>query len=170
MSLRKLKSQDAPLMLEWMHDKSIVENMQNDFMTMKLNDCLRFINNSIGDKENIHMAIVDNNDEYLGTVSLKHIRNGCAEFAIAIRSVAMGKGISKNAMKEIINYGFFEYGLKCIYWCVSPDNIRAIKFYDKNGYSRFSWEKIQHIINNDSVIVNKSYYWYIISIDDWKKC
>lgn len=36
----------------------------------------------------------------MGTVSLKHIRDNSAEFAIAIRSVAMGKGISSEAMKK----------------------------------------------------------------------
>ena len=37
----------------------------------------------------------------MGTVSLKHIRDNSAEFAIAIRSVSMGKGISSESMKKI---------------------------------------------------------------------
>ena len=70
----------------------------------------------------------------MGTVSLKHIHDGKAEFAIAIRKCAMGKGISGDAMKEILNYGLDTLGLDQIYWCVSPDNRRAVRFYEKNGY------------------------------------
>lgn len=44
----------------------------------------------------------------------------------------MGTGISIKAMQKIIQLGF-ERGINTIYWCVSPDNKRAVKFYDKNG-------------------------------------
>lgn len=47
----------------------------------------------------------------------------------------MGTGISIKAMQKIIQLGF-ERGINTIYWCVSPDNKRAVKFYDKNGYQR----------------------------------
>ena len=44
-------------------------------------------------KKNIHMAITDDNDEYMGTVSLKNINyiDSFAEFAITVRRTAMGK-------------------------------------------------------------------------------
>ena len=42
----------------------------------------------------------------MGTVSLKHIKNNTAEFAIAIRKIAMGYGFASYAMNEIIQYGF----------------------------------------------------------------
>lgn len=51
MKLRKLEMKDAPLMLEWMHDKSVVENMQADFASFTIENCENFIANSQDDKE-----------------------------------------------------------------------------------------------------------------------
>ena len=135
--LRRLKPEDAPLMLEWMHDPSVVENMQTDFSRKTLDDCLAFIAAAQEFRDNIHMAIaLEDDDTYLGTVSLKHIRDNTAEFAITVRTRAMGKGYASQGMRKILEYGLREMGLNSIYWCVSPDNGRAVRFYTKNGFGR----------------------------------
>ena len=168
MYLRELKKEDAPFMLEWMHDDSVVHDLQTDFSVKTLDDCIAFIENSLGDKENLNMAISDDNDEYMGTVSLKHITKDSAEFAIAIRKCAMGKGYSKYGMDEIIRYGFMNLGLSSVYWCVSPSNIRAIKFYEKYKYNQVTTDKI--VISggyNEEQL--KRYIWFQINIDDVDK-
>ena len=43
MKLRKLEEKDAPLMLEWMHDDSVVHNLATDFSKKTLDDCKKFI-------------------------------------------------------------------------------------------------------------------------------
>lgn len=138
MKLRPLGLQDAEKMLEWMHDPECVQNLQANFADKTLDDCQRFIASTFHDKDNLHLAIADENDDYMGTVSLKYIdrERKSAEFAIAIRSCAMGKGYSAQGMKLILQKGFEELGLKTIYWCVSPKNARAVRFYDKNNYPR----------------------------------
>lgn len=136
MRLRKLMLKDAPLMLEWMHDESVVRYMQADFQLKTEDDCRKFISDSWEDQDNLHMAIVDNQDVYQGTVSLKHITDSSAEFAITIRASAMGKEISHAAMEQMLEVGFTRLHLSNIYWYVSPENARAIRFYDKNGYKR----------------------------------
>lgn len=73
MILRKLELKDATLMLEWMHDKTVVNNLKVNFMSKTIEDCESFIINSWNDKENLHLAI-DANGEYMGTVSLKILR------------------------------------------------------------------------------------------------
>lgn len=135
MRLRKLKIKDAKFMLEWMHDPSVVKYLQTDFLAKTIEDCINFISSSQDTTQNIHLAIVDDKDEYMGTVSLKNITKD-AEFAITIRNIAMGKGYSKFGMKEIIRIGLQELNLTSVYWCVSPVNVRAVRFYDKNGYKK----------------------------------
>lgn len=142
MNLRKLELKDAPLMLEWMHDPDVVQNMQADFAHKSLSDCENFIRASQTDNKNLHLAVVDEDNAYMGTVSLKNIENGAAEFAITVRKDAMGKGFSKYAMSEIIRIGIEKLKLKSVYWCVSPENKRAVKFYDKNGYTRIDFSKL----------------------------
>lgn len=136
MLLRKLKKDDAPLMLEWMHDESVVNDLQNDFASLTLKDAEAFIEGSINSEIDLHLAIASDNDEYMGTVSLKHIdrTGGSAEFAITIRKSAMGKGFAWFAMSEIIRIAFEEKDLDYVYWCVSEKNLRAVNFYRKNNF------------------------------------
>lgn len=121
-------------MLEWMHDKNVTNNLRTDFASKTLQDAEGFIRWSWDDRENVNLAIVSDEDEYMGTVSLKHIEDGSAEFAITVRAEAMGRGYSWFGMESIIEKAFNEYGLESVYWCVSRDNTRAVRFYDKHNF------------------------------------
>ena len=136
MRLRVLELKDAPLMLEWMHDESVVGKLKGNFKEKTLTDAENFILASNNKEDNIHLAIVSDEDEYMGTVSLKSIdqNNFSAEFAIAVRNSAMGRGYSWYGMEEIIRRAFDEYGLESVYWCVSRQNERAVRFYDKHNF------------------------------------
>lgn len=163
MKLRKLKISDAENMLEWMHDEELCKHMHADFSSKKLEDCKEFIKTSSLNPCYVHFAIVDDNDRYMGTVSLKNIQfeEGIAEFGIVVRRCAMGKGYSQFGMREIIKYGFNDLNLKQIIWCVSKFNLRANRFYVKNGYSLIS-EGIPSSINKVYKNVD-NLVWYGIS-------
>jgi len=163
MRLRKLDLKDAPLMLEWMHDEDVVCYLNTNFSKKRIEDCLNFIKEAKTDSKNLHLAIVDDNDEYIGTVSLKNIdnRNRTAEFAIAIRRCAMGKGYSQEAMQMILNKGIREFKLRKIIWCVLPSNKRAIRFYDKNGYCRI---KVPESIAGYDDNVARGFIWYGVKV------
>lgn len=55
----------------------------------------------------------------------------------------------------------FEKGIKTIYWCVSPQNQRAVKFYDKNGYQRNDMCKTLAKKYYDIDEINR-YIWYVV--------
>ncbi len=169
MNLRKLDLRDAPFMLEWMHDESVVKDLQADFKNKTIDDCVHFIETARDMSKNCHLAIVDDSDEYMGTVSLKHLNLSSAEFGIAIRKKAMGKGYSKSAMTEIIQYGFNVLHLQNIYWCVNPMNTRALRFYDKNNYTRVIPEEmgLTDTIRKIGTYTEeqvKNYIWYNVSL------
>ena len=134
MYLRRLELKDATLMLAWMHDESVVEKLHTNFASKTITDCENFIKASWEDKNNINLAIASDEDEYMGPVSLKHIEKATAEFAITVRAEAMGRGYSWFGMEAIIEKAFNEYGLECVYWCVSRSNERAVRFYDKHNF------------------------------------
>ena len=50
-------------------------------------------------------------------------------------------------------------GLESIYWYVYKENIRAIKFYDKNGYKRATLDKLFKTFEYTDKLI-KSYVWY----------
>lgn len=136
MKLRNLEKKDAPLMLEWMHDENIVEFLQANFKEKQLSDCEAFIENAHTDKENRSWAICNDEDEYLGTISLKHIdrKNGNAEYAISMRRCALGTGASRFASEEVLRLAFEEMEMNRVYLNVLTDNIRANRFYEKMGF------------------------------------
>lgn len=134
MRLRRLEIKDAPLMIEWMHDKNVVEYFKEDFASKTIDDAEAFIRSSWDQKDDINLAIVSDADEYMGTVSLKHIEDLSAEFAIVIRSKAMGCGYSWFGFQNIIKIAFDELELESVYWCVSINNKRAVRFYDKHKF------------------------------------
>ena len=136
--LRDLEKKDAPLMLEWMHDENVISGLQPElFRTKTIEDCEKFILACQDKSKDCHMAIVDENDEYLGTVSLKKIdfEYKDAEFAIVLRLSAQGKGYASKAIKEIMKIAFEDYGLTEVYWNVLRNNYAAIKLYRSCGYN-----------------------------------
>lgn len=164
--IRQLQEKDALLMLEWMHDDFVVHDLATNFVSKTIEDCRRFIKISRTDEHNRHFAIVDEQDTYLGTVSLKNIdqNNSCAEFAITIRRCAMGTGASRFAMDEIIKYGFKQLRLQVIYWYVDRANQRAVRFYEKMGYLRTNIGNLQTMMEPQKLdgLQGKNYIWYMI--------
>lgn len=155
MKLRKLELKDAPLMLEWMHNPEVVNFMQANFAEKTLQDCETFIKIAQNSTDALHLAVVDDSDIYMGTVSLKSITKEDAEFAITMRKTAMGKGYAQYAMKEIIRIGFEELHLEHIYWYVNSDNQRAVRFYDKQGYQHIDPSEI-----GGGIVRANNYMWY----------
>lgn len=164
MDLRKLAQKDAPLMLEWMHDQTVVGHLGTNFMEKTLDDCSRFITFAETAETDLHLAITDDRDTYMGTVSLKHIDRAhkTAEFAITVRACAMGRGFSRYGMAKILQIGLEELGLDAIYWCVSSQNTRAVRFYDKCGYCRTT-QVPAHIENCYSPEQRASFLWYVVT-------
>lgn len=140
--LRPLKEKDAVLMLEWMHDEEIQKAFKKNMAGMTLADTIRFCkeankNDTLTEGGDMHYAIVDEGDEYYGTVSLKRIDllNRNAEYAISVRKCVQGKGVAMEATRLIIKKGFAEFGLHRIYLNVLSDNERAVRFYEKAGFT-----------------------------------
>ena len=142
--LRPLKKQDANFMLEWMHDKKCQKGFKKNMLDMTLLDAENFcIDNSkqiseLSEGLSVHFAIVNEKDEYLGTISLKNISliDKNAEYAVVIRPSMQGKGIALNASKKILEKAFLEYRLNRVYLTVLEDNENAIKLYEKIGFKK----------------------------------
>ena len=156
MYLRALKQEDAPLMLEWMHDNNVVGMLRSDFASKTIDDCKEFILSSIS-KTNIHLAIASDSDEYMGTVSLKNIENKSAEFAITVRAEAMRRGYAWFGMRAIIEKAFDELELESVYWCVSRKNKRAVRFYDKHNFHEIV-DIPQYVLDRYKGIENLKWY------------
>ena len=98
-TIRKLKIEDGNLMMKWLND---IENMKYMLIGSKhysIDDCVFFIEKSLIDSSNYHFAVVNNEDKWIGTISLKNIDYELkqAEFSIITDSHVHGKGFAKIA-------------------------------------------------------------------------
>lgn len=150
-NLRKLELKDIPFMLEWMCDDECKNIFQKDFNSIREEQLKDFIENSFSSC-NQNFAIIDEEDnEYLGTISLKNIdyKNRNAEYAISTRKKCRGTGINTEATKQLLNYAFNELHLNKVYLNVLSNNIRAISFYKKIGFKYEGTAKSHILINNN---------------------
>ncbi|MDD2992314.1 MAG: GNAT family protein [Pygmaiobacter sp.] len=136
MKLRKLEKKDIPYICEWMWDSKV-----NRFFRFKPEEITeqtveKFVENAQFTQKNMHLACVDEKDEYLGTVSLKNIDlySKKSEYAISFRSFAQGTGAARFATKEILRIAFEDIGLEKVYLNVMEENVHAWHFYEKLGF------------------------------------
>ena len=136
-SLRPLQQKDAPRMLEWLQNAEVTEYLTLNSEDMTLGDAQRFILAAGNESVNLHRAIVDEGDVYLGTISLKNIdaakKEG--EYAITMHPSAMGRGAAYAASTMIIRLAFEELLLRRVYLNVLRLNVRAVRLYEKLGFS-----------------------------------
>lgn len=139
--LRPLEKKDSKRMLEWMRNEDVTRYLNIGGKNTKIEDAQSFIISAADESINLHRAIVDENDTYLGTVSLKNIdyEKKIAEYAISLHMDAIGTGVAAKATKKIWEIAK-NIGLKKIILCVNKDNIRAISFYKKCGYHQYQGE------------------------------
>lgn len=159
--LRTLEYKDIPHMIEWMRYEENKNIFQNNFLTFTEEDARKFIEDSITE-QNINFAIVnDTNDEYLGTISLKNInkKNRNAEYAISTRKKIRGTGVSFEATKLILDFGFHQLNLIKIYLNVLTTNKRAIRFYKKVGF-KYEGTFFKHLMINNQLIDLEWYAYY----------
>lgn len=137
--LRKLEEKDAGGMLEWIQDPEVQKGFRFCAYEKDIESVLDFIRHAdiqMIDGQDAHWAIVDENDEYQGTISLKNIdlMNRKAEYAISLRRGVWGKGIATWATCEILGMAFEQSGLERIYLNVLAENERAIRLYERIGF------------------------------------
>lgn len=162
--LRRLELRDGVGMLEWLNDFEVSNFFSFKNQSHSIETVQAYIQKSHHDDLNKHFAIVNESDEYLGTISLKKIDlyNLNAEYAIAIRRSAWGKGVGTQASKHLINYAIMDLNLHKIYLNVLTSNTNAIRLYENLGF-------IQNGVFKDHLKKNEVYldlYYYELILDE----
>lgn len=83
-------------------------------------------------------AILDEKGEFLGIVELFNIswKNRRAEYSIALKPLARGKGYGYWATHKILDLAFNEQGITRVWLRVLESNSKAIKLYERLGFIR----------------------------------
>jgi len=134
-SLREITKNDTPLILKWRNSEFVSKNfvIREKFTEQSQKNWLE---NVIAKGKAVQYIILYDNTP-IGSVYIRDIdnihKNG--EFGIFIgEKDYIGKGLSLSATKEILKIAFKELNLHRVYLRVFPDNIPAIKTYEKAGF------------------------------------
>ena len=169
MRLRELRIEDAPLMMEWISDKELASRLNYEYALNSTKDVESFIRSTLSLADEKHYAIVSDEDEYMGTVSLRHIdyNESVAELTIVVCQNAMGKGYAHHGLIAAIDIAFAELGLNSVYWGVDADNIRAIRFFTKHGFNTLD-EDIPLEIKSRYANETNSVWFVVLKGDDYR--
>ena len=164
--IRKLQLKDAEQMFLCMSDYNVTHFMNIGGNGLTLDDCKSYIQKSLNDDKNHHFAIVDENDIWVGTISLKSIdcKTSSAEYAIITKASVHGKGVAMKATKEILDYAFNKLSLNRVYLNVLKENERANNFYKKAGFTYEGCFRKAIFVKNEIHDLN----WYSILKDEFK--
>ena len=167
-SIRPLQPKDATRMLEWMHDEDVTRYLRLNGKNTTRMDVLRFIQEAQDETVNLHRAVVDCEDTYFGTISLKNIDfvKKEAEYAIAMHPSAIGTGAACAASREIFTLGIQELCLRRIYLNVMAENSRAIAFYRKLSQFGLVEETVTRTQINGA---EKTLLWFNLAAEAFQK-
>jgi RimJ/RimL family protein N-acetyltransferase len=74
--------------------------------------------------------------ELIGQCGFNHFRPGLkGEVGIFMLGDQVGRGLGTDAMNALVDFGFGQLGLERIELLVDADNARAIRSYEKSGFS-----------------------------------
>lgn len=169
MQLRDLNFDDSNNIMNLFQDKDVTKFLHQDFNNFSLDDAHRFISESIGNIDEIDKAIITDENEYVGIVSLRYIdfEEETAELVIVVKPFYFSKGYAWFAVSRMLKFAFNTLKLRGVYWCVLNTDNRAIRFFDKHGFNRPDEDipskiKERHFCEKDLI-------WYVcLSGDDFE--
>jgi RimJ/RimL family protein N-acetyltransferase len=136
--LRPVEKSDAPTVARWANDERVTRTvLMHRPMSVGSEEAFLAEANS---PTMILMAIMAiEGDRHVGMIGLHQIdpKNQCALFGMMIGEVEeWGKGHGSEALALALGFAFDTLNLARVYLEVFPDNVHAIRMYEKAGFVR----------------------------------
>ncbi len=135
--LRLIEKEDLSSRVEWINDEENIKTLLFDWPTSNAKT-ERWFSNVLMDASKLNFSIVDKkNNALIGMTGLLNIDriNRHAQLYITIGNKEYrGRRLPDEVISLLLEYGFFEYGLKRIYLYTLPNNSRGRKVYERNGF------------------------------------
>lgn len=134
--IRPLVEDDAYTSVRWRNDPEVFKYTGNTYdHEITLESELNWIKRVIANPHDYRCAILVDG-QYVGNIYLTDIDNGHADYHIFLGNKSFwGKGVAKEASKQIINYAFAILRLNEIRLKVKKQNLRAFQLYKSLGFS-----------------------------------
>lgn len=140
--LRPSEREDLPLFVEWLSNPEMRPFVTIRYISMAMEErWFEGLVSSVGGDSpgRLHFVIETLDDERpIGVVGLENINWRVRECEVGIiigESEFWGRGYGTDAMRTVLEVGFHWYNLHRIFLYVVEDNARAIKSYEKCGFT-----------------------------------
>ncbi len=145
--LRKMTEDDAPELLFLRSDETMMRYIDRE-KTKSMEEATAFIqriNTAIDNNENIQWAIAlaDKPETMIGTICFWNIKNQHyrAEVGYMLHPGYWRKGLMKEALIAVNEFGFTEMNLHSIEGHINPENTASGMLLEKCGYKREAYFK-----------------------------
>jgi len=140
--LRRVTKKDAPEIFFLRSDHTVLQHLGRDAATeiKQAEDFISKIEQAINDNESIlwGIALKENPDKIIGTICFwqmqkEHYR---AEIGYILHPEYWRKGIMKESIVKVLEYGFIKIGLHSVEARISPANIASAAVLEATGFVR----------------------------------
>lgn len=133
--LRKVKISDKKYFAKWWRDKELLKLTSGILKRITDKEVNKYFLKILTSKNDFHYIILTSR-KIIGHVALEKRKSNWYETQIVIGNKNyQGKGYGTEAIKLLINKAK-QMNLKKIYLEVRPDNIRAVRAYEKCGFRK----------------------------------
>lgn len=141
--IRPLREEDAKTSYHWRNNPEIFKYTGANYdHTITVEDETNWIRQVINKKNDYRCAIIVDG-KYVGNIYLTDIGDGVATYHIFIgEQDYWGKGVAREASKQILDYGFNQLKLHEILLKVKRENTRANRLYQKLGFQEYDNDEI----------------------------
>ena len=132
--IRKIKKTDKKYFAQWWRDKDLAKLTSGLLKTITDKELETYFLDILESKKDYHFIITLNN-KTIGHISLSKRKTWYETQIIIGNRRYWGKGYGTKAIKLLISYAH-KLKISKIFLEVRPENIRAIKAYEKCGFKR----------------------------------
>ena len=136
--LRPVEEHDLPHFVRWLADPEMSRWLERLGKPPTLEDEYEWWHEKRSDPDNVLWAIDTLDGRLVGTTELRlTLRAERAELGVAIHDKTQwSKGLGTDAVRLVVDYAFEELGLNRVELTTDEQNARAIRCYEKVGFSR----------------------------------
>ena len=134
--LRELDFQDAPALLDLLRQEAEGGRFMGNVDGLDLEAVNNFILAALICQGDEYRAVCSGQGEFAGLVGLKAIdrEQGRAEFCIALLPQARGRGLGRQAARELLSWAFANLRLERVYMFTRRDNRATRSFNRRMGF------------------------------------
>lgn len=138
--LRALEETDIPVQVRWFNDSEINQHLAGGSFPLNLLQEREYVKKLYIDQSRLSLAIVlRESDEHIGGISLRDIHPIFRSASLGIligEKDHWGCGYGTEATQLIVQHGFHTLNLNRIWLKVLESNKRAVRVYEKLGFSK----------------------------------